>query len=171
MRGLFRLLCRASFIWDSCQNQYDWFNWVCLCFLFNLHLFPAFRIVVVAWKVLDHLYTPSFFFFSSSDVVDKTYTRIKITQAYTPYHLIDYLVLLFLYIVCIWIGFQFCSFSPTTTVRLFVFIECIQKLMISVSICSWKPIIKRLHLMQWSNTNRKENESNIHMLIINFSLK
>ena len=97
-------------------------NWkICLCFLFNLLWFAAFRNVVVAWKPLDHTYIHTLYVF----IVDKTYPRRKITQAYISLHLIDYLVLLFLHIVCIWIGFQFCSFF--LTVRLFVFIEHIYK--------------------------------------------
>ncbi len=67
--------------------------------------------------------------------------------------MIDYLVLLFLHIVCIWIGFQFCSFSYCSFICLHR--TYIQNLMIIVSICSWKPIIKRLHLMQLSNTKKK----------------
>lgn len=80
-------------------------------------------------RMYIHLFS---FFFIRSFVVDKTYPRIKITQAYHSNHLIDYLVsFVSLHIVCIWIGFQFCSFSlsrsPPPPVRLFVFNECIYK--------------------------------------------
>jgi len=91
--------------------------------------------------------------------------------------LIDYLVLLFLHIVCIWIGFQFCSFSYCSFICLHR--TYIQNLMIIVSICSWKPIIKRLHLMQLSNTKKKRTYElikctyvdNWYSFIISYSLK
>jgi hypothetical protein len=92
--------------------------YVCVFFLIYFSIRSISKCCRCVKATRSHLYTYTFFFLF---IVDKTYTRIKITQAYNSNHLIDYLVLLFLCIVCIWIGFQFCSFS--LTVRLFVFIE------------------------------------------------
>ena len=150
------------------MREADWIG-TCRCFLLNLLPLATLRHVVVlesstssssnqagcmcVWMCI-HLVLFLLLLLRAMLLITDIYTSIKITQAYRLNHLIDYLVCLSLSprSFAFELDFNFALSFLTTIVRLFAFsalktTTTKKDWWLSFSICSWKPIIKRLHLL------------------------